>query len=362
MATKRSNLKSSIIDFLNAFSTNINAKKDVDELYSEGFQGKTIKLFAMAIKDKWSKDGFYKWNNRVKYCLQNKIPVMYDPLTASLKFGITLDEAELKITNLKSQKTTSLKGFCERHGKERGEALFKKFQLSSRKSSVNILNEYKQKYPHTWKCEYSNYMRRKSKWCKEYYLSRQDCTKEEACKLAREYYLQKCGLLCSVYYDKGYTDEDIDIILEKINTKRIFNNTRNPANLQRIFGDEWLAHHQEINNKLRETMEKKGVWLSLDKLDDWKKYKMEVGFWTSQSINENEALFEKRSKEYHVDHRYSQKQGYINDISPRVIGSVVNLEILERSKNCSKQSRSSISIDELYRLYNEYENQKNNKI
>jgi hypothetical protein len=356
-------VKSGIINFLKSFPSNKNVEQEIHELYKEGFDYKSIKAFAYAIKDKWSKEQFISWKNRIKYCKQNKIAVMYDATLASLKYGISMDEAELKINNLKTQKATSLAGFQSRHGERRGAELFEKFQKTSKKSSLNIKNFYKEKYPETWQEEYSTFMKRKSKWCKEYYLSRIDCTEEEEAKsMARNYYFEKCGLLPQIYLDKGYSIEEIDVILEKINQRRLSNNRRFPANLKRMHGDKWIDEHIEINKKLRNTMEARGLWVTLAELEDWRKYRLEVSFWTKISLRENPHLAEKRSRQYHVDHKYSQKQGFIDNVPPRVIGSIVNLQILTQLENCSKSSDSCIALCDLITEYNNHENKKNNEI
>lgn len=55
-----------------------------------------------------------------------------------------------------------------------------------------------------------------------------------------------------------------------------------------------------------------------------------------------------RSKEYHLDHKYSKIEGFKNYIPPYIIGHHKNLEILTVSENCSKQGQCSISKEELF--------------
>lgn len=50
---------------------------------------------------------------------------------------------------------------------------------------------------------------------------------------------------------------------------------------------------------------------------------------------------------YHIDHIYSIMNGYKNHISPLVIGSLSNLQMIPWKENLSKHSKSSITIEQL---------------
>jgi len=56
------------------------------------------------------------------------------------------------------------------------------------------------------------------------------------------------------------------------------------------------------------------------------------------------------------------KMGFINDIPPEIIGSIVNLEILPARLNNSKKEKCSITKKQLFQQYENfkenYENQK----
>jgi len=60
-----------------------------------------------------------------------------------------------------------------------------------------------------------------------------------------------------------------------------------------------------------------------------------------------------RGESYHLDHRVSKLEGYLNNIPPQIIGDVSNLEIIPASTNMSKLHHSSITISELYESYNQ---------
>jgi len=62
---------------------------------------------------------------------------------------------------------------------------------------------------------------------------------------------------------------------------------------------------------------------------------------------------------WHLDHKFSKKQGFIEGIPPEIIGHWTNLQMLTDFCNRSKQSKCSITKDE---LMTRYTNTKTNKI
>jgi len=69
-------------------------------------------------------------------------------------------------------------------------------------------------------------------------------------------------------------------------------------------------------------------------------------------INPNKL---KRSyRTYHIDHIYSVIDGFNNNISPEIIASPVNLQMLANDKNFSKKGASHMTLEQLYDLYNKF--------
>lgn len=60
---------------------------------------------------------------------------------------------------------------------------------------------------------------------------------------------------------------------------------------------------------------------------------------------------ELRGKEYHLDHKFSICEGFKQNVSPEIIGSKYNLEIIPRRENCFKQEKCSIELEELLKLF-----------
>ena len=60
---------------------------------------------------------------------------------------------------------------------------------------------------------------------------------------------------------------------------------------------------------------------------------------------------ELRGKEYHLDHKFSICEGFKQNVSPEIIGSKYNLEIIPHRENCFKQGKCSIELEELLKLF-----------
>jgi hypothetical protein len=84
----------------------------------------------------------------------------------------------------------------------------------------------------------------------------------------------------------------------------------------------------------------------LNNRDNFKKYSKLVWYYTNKELDKLINI-EMRSTEFHLDHKYSIKTGFLNGISPEIIGNNINLEIIHYSINCSKGSNCSISKEEL---------------
>lgn len=58
-----------------------------------------------------------------------------------------------------------------------------------------------------------------------------------------------------------------------------------------------------------------------------------------------------RSKDIHLDHRFSISDCFNNKVHPEIAGSLQNLSLLLSDSNCSKNSKSSITLNELTSLF-----------
>jgi hypothetical protein len=86
----------------------------------------------------------------------------------------------------------------------------------------------------------------------------------------------------------------------------------------------------------------------------WERYLFLVRFYTEKNYKNYKKIINpenfRRGKKYHLDHKYSIYEGFKNNISPKIIGGVENLEIIPESDNLSKGKKCSITIEELLKL------------
>ena len=69
--------------------------------------------------------------------------------------------------------------------------------------------------------------------------------------------------------------------------------------------------------------------------------------------------FEKRGRAgitgaFHLDHIYSIKEGFLNNVNPEVIASLVNLRFIPFEENISKKEKCDMDLETLLKVYNQY--------
>lgn len=83
----------------------------------------------------------------------------------------------------------------------------------------------------------------------------------------------------------------------------------------------------------------------------WERYLFLVRYYTEKNYKNYKKIINpenfKRGRKYHLDHRYSIYQGFMNNVSPKIIGNVENLTIITESDNLSKGKKCSITLDEI---------------
>jgi hypothetical protein len=103
---------------------------------------------------------------------------------------------------------------------------------------------------------------------------------------------------------------------------------------------------------------KKQVKERLDQLDDQERYYELVDFYTKRSwvlYYEYVNPFDlPRGNEYHLDHMYSKIQGYKDGILPQIIGSPVNLQVINSTENIQKDRKCSIDKEKLFEEYDKF--------
>lgn len=111
-----------------------------------------------------------------------------------------------------------------------------------------------------------------------------------------------------------------------------------------------------LKAKLREKKELNGVWIKLVDKEDYELYCYMVDKHTSQQplnrlINsERRGRTDLKENAFHLDHKYSKREGFLNNVPPFIVGSIHNLEFISATENTQKQSNCSIDINTLLHL------------
>jgi hypothetical protein len=311
------------------------------------------KVFIELPKEKFDEKIILKLVKFISDYKKSSISISYEPLYWSFRKNISLEEAKKVVNEYKQNKSTSKDGFIKRHGKGIGITMYEKFQKTSAYSSSD--EWFIKKYGENWKKEKDYYMRKKSKRCVEYWIYRGYSLEDAKIKVC-EYQLSTSGVHKKYYKERGYSDEEIGVILTHINNKKK-NHIRNTKYLKQKYPDSWKEIYLEISKNYRKRMEELGVWIEDSIIDDFRKYKSLVNRYTNESLLFYGELIEKlemRSKHFHLDHKYSIKMGFINDIDPKIIGSVINVEIIPSRINSSKKEKCSITKQQLIKEYTKF--------
>jgi len=92
-------------------------------------------------------------------------------------------------------------------------------------------------------------------------------------------------------------------------------------------------------------------------LPEFKKYCKKVRCETNKQPLSELKNYEKRGgaknkNAYHLDHKYSITSGFRNNVCPKIIGNICNLEMIPWKENLTKSLNCSISLENLLKEYN----------
>jgi len=150
---------------------------------------------------------------------------------------------------------------------------------------------------------------------------------------------------------KSRWKNDKELILEK---------SRNT--MMERYGYEHIMCNEEekhrILNKARETRTKNGTALPPEKIREYNRYKGRVYSLTERNIMEKFSKEElsKRGRcgiagAIQVDHMFTIKDGFLNNIPEKIIACKSNLQLLSWEEN-DKKTKSDITLEELINSYN----------
>lgn len=155
--------------------------------------------------------------------------------------------------------------------------------------------------------------------------------------MVTEHQLKSAGVNIEYYLSLGFSLSEASSVIQVINSKKDFYKKWRFS----LDKEDFLKRVNERHNKYRKTigsLSYKGI------LDEFQSYKREV--WKHTRLNltiykEKIENLEKRGRIQgkSLDHIYSIKQGFLEDIDPEIVGHWTNLSIVDEKYNMSKQSR-----------------------
>lgn len=148
----------------------------------------------------------------------------------------------------------------------------------------------------------------------------------------------------------GYKHSDISKNKISLRSKDLWND---PVYRKKIISKVTeIKRNPEHILQWRLKMEQNGWFTPLQLKTEFERYKREVWNVTRKQALINLHDYNKRGrKNYHLDHKYSVTQGFLNNIPPEIIGNIINLEMLDHKKNITKNSKCSITKEQLLELY-----------
>lgn len=109
--------------------------------------------------------------------------------------------------------------------------------------------------------------------------------------------------------------------------------------------------------KQKETNILNGLWISDEFKTDYQIYLREVWKITNKQNLYSLENIEKRGhinynpEAYHLDHKFSIKEGFNQNIDVNIIGDICNLEMIHNKQNTTKREKCSITKDSLLKEY-----------
>lgn len=111
-------------------------------------------------------------------------------------------------------------------------------------------------------------------------------------------------------------------------------------------------NYTNIVNKTRETNIEKGRWVDPALRTPWAQYKFRVKYLTSKTYKQHKDIINPNDLpigrcDYQVDHIYSIRHGFENNVEPEALASIHNLRLMWHSDNKSKHTRSDQTLEQL---------------
>ena len=318
----------------------------------------------------------------LEYCKNQTRNNRYDPQYIAKRDNISIDDAIAVSNELKRRVSTKLDDFIYRYGIDEGTRRYKEFCIKSDSRSFTAIKErHPENYMEIWNNRFKY-----SKRCVEYWLNKGEDF-ESAKKLVSLYQKMTSGVHFDYLKNKGMTNEDINSYMIQLNNKKsktlygytelLFDSIENKKLIKMFFAilksnrykflipDDLVSDYNKAEFKHVFLIEHQKDFLSVLEqytkiVSDFRLYVLEVNRITkSQNVSqlENYGKIDEFGNKYHLDHKFSKKMGFLNNVPEKIIGNIVNLEYIPKYKNISKHIKCSITIDELMNKYEAHKNE-----
>ncbi len=157
----------------------------------------------------------------------------------------------------------------------------------------------------------------------------------------------------------GYNEDVSNILISEWQDTSSIKKIMKKYNLS--FDDAILKQDIHIN-KILDTKLERGLMIPYNERNDFEYYKLMVWRETNKNYRLYKTMIDAnsiRGKDFHLDHKYSIFEGFVNEIDYKIIGSIYNLEILECFTNLSKNIKCTITKEDLIKKYKDGNENKN---
>lgn len=147
-----------------------------------------------------------------------------------------------------------------------------------------------------------------------------------------------------------------DTYLEKFGLKHYFQSDDFKEKMKNIMLEKYGVDNVFKSEYFDLLMKKRGFrYEDHSQFERFNDYRRIVKKLTERTFRENFdilSILYLRGTDYHLDHIYSIYQGFIDNIEPEIMASVINLQLIPSKINKSKSTDCWITKDELFTLYN----------
>lgn len=164
--------------------------------------------------------------------------------------------------------------------------------------------------------------------------------------------LEKYGETCYFKTDE-FKEKLKEHNIEKYGVENYFNSEDYKIKSKEVSLKKYNSEYY-LSSELRKQREiERGHWISDEDRTEYELYRLNVWRITNKQDLESLKDIDKRGRidlnpdAYHIDHKFSIREGFEENIPPEIIGSLKNLEMIPGRKNCAKNSKCSITKEEL---------------